>query len=93
MGQVCERPLGRQERRPALEVGDELWGSWNTGYPAQDEIGARTQAFSEAVRKVDPNARLIATGADPDHYHTSNAVAGDSTRYLSVFVDPLCGQA
>ena len=56
------------------ELGNELWGSWNTGYPAQDQIGVRTQAFSEAIRKVDPNARLIATGADPDHYHDWNAL-------------------
>lgn len=69
------------------ELGNELWGSWNTGYPAQDQIGARTQAFSEAIRKVDPNACLIATGADPDHYHEWNAVQfstpPDTFQYLS----------
>jgi alpha-N-arabinofuranosidase len=69
------------------ELGNELWGSWNTGYPAQDQIGTRTQAFSEAIRKVDANARLIATGADPDHYHDWNAVQlatpPDTFQYLS----------
>jgi len=56
------------------ELGNELWGNWNTGYPAREQIGARTQAFSEAVHKVDPNAQLIATGADPDVFHDWNAV-------------------
>jgi len=56
------------------ELGNELWGSWNMGYPTQDQIGTRTQAFSEAIRKVDPNARLIATGQDEDHYRDWNAV-------------------
>jgi alpha-L-arabinofuranosidase len=69
------------------ELGNELWGSWNTGYPAQDQIGARTRAFSEAIRKVDPSARLIATGADPDHYREWNAVQLatplDTFQYLS----------
>jgi alpha-L-arabinofuranosidase len=69
------------------ELGNELWGSWNTGYPAQAQIGARTQAFSETIRKVDPHARLIATGADPDHYHEWNAVQlstpPDTFQYLS----------
>ena len=69
------------------ELGNELWGSWNTGYPAQDQIGSRTQAFSEAIRNVDPNARLIATGADPDHYREWNAVQlatpPDTFQYLS----------
>jgi alpha-L-arabinofuranosidase len=56
------------------ELGNELWGSWNMGYPTRDQIGARTQAFSEAIRKVDPAARLIATGADEDFYREWNAV-------------------
>ena len=56
------------------ELGNELWGDWNTGYPARAQIGDRTRAFSEAVRKVDPHARLIATGADPDTYREWNAV-------------------
>ena len=56
------------------ELGNELWGNWNTGYPARDQIGDRTRMFSEAVRKVDPSARLIATGADPDNYREWNAV-------------------
>jgi alpha-N-arabinofuranosidase len=56
------------------ELGNELWGNWNMGYPPRDQIGARTQAFSEAIRKVDPTARLIATGADEDFYRDWNAV-------------------
>lgn len=56
------------------ELGNELWGSWNTGYPARDQIGDRTRIFSEAVRQVDPGARLIATGADPDTFRDWNAV-------------------
>ena len=56
------------------ELGNELWGNWNTGYPTRDQIGDRTRAFSEAVRKVDPSSRLIATGADPDNYREWNAV-------------------
>jgi alpha-N-arabinofuranosidase len=56
------------------ELGNELWGKPNMGYPARDQIGARTQSFSEAIRKVDPKAHLIATGADEDFYHEWNAV-------------------
>ncbi|AXC12967.1 Alpha-N-arabinofuranosidase [Acidisarcina polymorpha] len=56
------------------ELGNELWGSWNMGYPTRDQIGTRTEAFSAAIRKVDPTARLIATGADEDFYHDWNAV-------------------
>ncbi len=56
------------------ELGNELWGSWNTGFPTEQQIGERTRLFSQAIRKVDPHARLIATGKDPDHFHDWNAV-------------------
>lgn len=55
------------------ELGNELWGNWNMGYPTLDELAGRTLAFSRAVRKVDPTARLIATGEDPDDFTKWNA--------------------
>jgi alpha-N-arabinofuranosidase len=55
------------------ELGNELWGEWNLGYPTLDELAARTLEFSKAVHAVDPNARLIATGQDPDKYEKWNA--------------------
>jgi alpha-L-arabinofuranosidase len=55
------------------ELGNELWGNWNLGYPTLDQLAARTLDFSRAVRAVDPRARLIATGADPDGFTQWNA--------------------
>ncbi len=55
------------------ELGNELWGTWNTGWPTLDELAQRTLAFSRAIRSVDPSARLIATGQDPDHFQQWNA--------------------
>lgn len=56
------------------ELGNELWGNWNLGYPTLTELAPRMREFSEAIRKVDPKAVLIATGQDPDHYEQWNAV-------------------
>lgn len=56
------------------ELGNELWGTWNLGYPTRDQLAARTAAFSKAIRAVDPNARLIATGADPEVFTSWNAI-------------------
>jgi alpha-L-arabinofuranosidase len=56
------------------ELGNELWGNWNLGYPAHSELAARTLAFSRAIRAVDPSARLIATGADMDGYKEWNGI-------------------
>lgn len=55
------------------ELGNELWGDFQTGYPTLPRVAALTKAFSDAVRAVDPGARLIATGADPDHFEQWNA--------------------
>lgn len=56
------------------ELGNELWGNWNLGYPTLDQLASRTRAFSEAVHAVDPAARLIATGADPDGFTRWNSI-------------------
>jgi alpha-L-arabinofuranosidase len=55
------------------ELGNELWGTWNAGWPTVDELAGRTLAFSRAVRTIDPTAKLIATGGDPDWFHSWNA--------------------
>jgi alpha-N-arabinofuranosidase len=55
------------------ELGNELWGDWNLGYPTLQQLPGRTLAFSRAIYAVDASARLIATGADPDHYQQWNA--------------------
>ncbi|GGG96815.1 alpha-L-arabinofuranosidase C-terminal domain-containing protein [Silvibacterium dinghuense] len=55
------------------ELGNELWGSWNLGWPTLQQLPARTKEMSEAIRAVDPRAKLIATGQDPDHFQQWNA--------------------
>ncbi len=77
--------LGRQGL--LWELGNELWGDWQVGYPAQSQVAARTLAASKAVRAVDPTARLIGTGADEDTFHDWNAQQltnpPDTVSYLS----------
>ncbi|WP_161557385.1 alpha-L-arabinofuranosidase C-terminal domain-containing protein [Acidisarcina polymorpha] len=55
------------------ELGNELWGAYQVGYPAATLAAAATLANSEAVRKVDPTARLIATGGDGGLFQDWNA--------------------
>lgn len=69
------------------ELGNELWGSYQVGYPAPALAAAATLASSKAVRKVDPSARLIATGGDGGLFQEWNAQQlanpADSFDYLS----------
>ena len=55
------------------ELGNELWNKDNLAYPTLQELPKRTLAFSRAVKAVDPAAKLIATGEDPDHFEQWNA--------------------
>jgi alpha-L-arabinofuranosidase len=56
-----------------IEMGNELYGRWQVGYPTIDEIAARTLAFSRALRPVAQNATLLATGGVPDNFERWNA--------------------
>ena len=58
---ICEHHKGRV----IYELGNELYGKWQVGYPTINEVAARTLVFSKAVRAVDPNAEIIATGLGP----------------------------
>ncbi len=55
------------------ELGNELWGDFQTGYPTISRVAEITRNVSDAVRRVDPRARLIATGGDEDRFHDWNA--------------------
>jgi alpha-N-arabinofuranosidase len=60
------RYIGERYHGPVIyELGNELYGKWQVGYPTIDQIAARTLDFSRAVRSVNPDAPLIATGLGP----------------------------
>ena len=63
------------DRRGGLlwELGNELWGTFQIGYPTLERVAERTRAFSQAIRTADSRARLIATGGDPDRFRDWNA--------------------
>ncbi len=55
------------------ELGNELYGTWQIGYPTIERAAARMNSFVDAVLRADPQARLIATGSDPDQKPDWNA--------------------
>jgi alpha-L-arabinofuranosidase len=56
-----------------LEMGNELYGRWQVGYPDIHEIAPRTLAFSKALRPVSKDATLMATGGTPNGFEKWNA--------------------
>ena len=71
--QYVDQQWGNHKGGLLWELGNELWGDFQVGYPSLERVAEKTRNVSEAVRKVDPTARLIATGADEDHFHDWNA--------------------
>jgi len=68
------------------EMGNELWGNFQVGYPTLQRVADRTGTFAQAVHLVDPKAVLIGTGADEDFYHDWNSAQlanAGSINYLS----------
>jgi alpha-N-arabinofuranosidase len=55
------------------ELGNELWGKYQLGYPSLEEMPSLTVAFSKAVQSADPGAEMIATGERPYDFHRWNA--------------------
>ncbi|HEX4039385.1 MAG TPA: alpha-L-arabinofuranosidase C-terminal domain-containing protein [Acidobacteriaceae bacterium] len=56
-----------------LEMGNELYGRWQVGYPAVNEIAARTLTFSKAIRPLAGDATVMATGDVPANFEAWNA--------------------
>src|SRR6266513_886159 len=54
------------------ELGNELWGTFQVGYPTMQRVAERSKAFSDGVRKMEPKAKWIATGGDEDSYRDWN---------------------
>jgi alpha-N-arabinofuranosidase len=84
---------GKRSAGVFWELGNELWGTnHQIGYPAFSELESRTGAFATAIRNVEPDAQLIATGADPDGFRDWNAElmklpAGMFRYFATHFVD------
>ncbi|WP_419805767.1 alpha-L-arabinofuranosidase C-terminal domain-containing protein [Terriglobus sp.] len=74
VNQHWPNPSGSHPGGLLWELGNELWGTFQEGYPSQERVAAKTLATAQAIHKVDPHARLIATGADEDHFKEWNAV-------------------
>ncbi|MGI8959699.1 MAG: hypothetical protein ACR2IV_08070 [Bryobacteraceae bacterium] len=45
------------------ELGNELWGNWNLGYPTLEELAERTLKFSKAIRGCRPSSTPHCNGA------------------------------
>ncbi len=92
----CNRRPESPARVSVVGVGNEVFGFWEPGHCRGDEYAQHFLRFAEKIRGVDPEVRLLATGA-PRTYAPFTAdllrAAGPTMDYVSVhaFHPPLPG--
>lgn len=64
---------GQYQGPMILEMGNELYGKWQVGYPTIHEVASRTLSFSQALKPVLKNTLLMATGDSPNGFEKWNA--------------------
>ncbi len=83
----CNRRAESPASVSVVGVGNEVFGFWETGHCSGDEYGRHFLQFAEKIRAVDPEVRLLATGA-PRTYSPFTAdllrAAGPTMDYVSV---------
>jgi alpha-N-arabinofuranosidase len=83
----CNQRPESASRVGVVGVGNEVFGFWETGHCSGEEYGQHFLQFAEEIRKVDPQVKLLATGA-PRTSATFTAdllrAAGPTMDYVSV---------
>ena len=66
------------------EIGNEIYGRWQTGHCTPEEYAERYEAFRKAMLAVDPSLLLIANGQSLEWNRPLVARKGDLVRSLSL---------
>lgn len=70
-------------------VGNEMYGSWQLGHMSLADYEIKQNRFVEAMREVDPNIIVVASGADPAEMTSTGAGKSITGKPITVFGDPL----
>lgn len=70
-------------------VGNEMYGSWQLGHMSLADYEIKQNQFVEAMRKVDPGIRVVASGADPAEMTSTGAGKSITGKPITDFGDPL----
>lgn len=69
------------------EIGNEIYGPWQTGHCTAEEFGKRIIAFHKAMKQVDPDIILLGCGhVDREWSKTVLDIAGEYIDYLTLHI-------
>jgi alpha-N-arabinofuranosidase len=92
----CNRRPESPAKAAVVGVGNEVFGFWETGNCSGEEYGRHFLRYAEEIRRVDPDVKLLATGAPRTYTGFTEGLlrtAGPTMDYVSVhaFHPPLPG--
>jgi alpha-N-arabinofuranosidase len=70
-------------------VGNEMYGSWQLGHMSLADYSIKQNMFVQALRKVDSNIVVVASGADPAEMTSTGAGQSITGKPVTEFGDPL----
>jgi len=66
-------------------LGNEIYGKWQHGYCEVDQYAEKARQCSQFIKKIDPEIKTIAVGADnPDWDINVIKIAGETIDYISI---------
>jgi alpha-N-arabinofuranosidase len=69
-------------------VGNEMWNPQQMGFMAADQYAAKHNMFAQAMRRVNPNIKLVTSGASPVETSQSHAALAITGRHVAAFGGP-----
>jgi alpha-N-arabinofuranosidase len=69
-------------------VGNEMFGPWQLGFMALDQYVVKHNMVVQAMRRVDPTIKIVASGATPVEASQSRAAMMITGKHVAVFGGP-----
>ncbi len=70
-------------------VGNEVYNPWQLGHISLDQYEIKQNMMVEAMRKVDPNVYIIASGATPSRVNSNGSALAITGKPMITFGNPL----
>jgi alpha-N-arabinofuranosidase len=69
-------------------IGNEMWNPQQMGFMAADQYWIKHNMFAQAMRRVDPNIKLVTSGASPIETSQSHAAIVITGKHVAEFGGP-----
>ena len=69
-------------------IGNEMWNPQQMGFMSADQYWIKHNMFAQAMRQVDPNIKIVTSGASPIETSQSHAALAITGKHVAAFGGP-----